>query len=75
MMLQRLADHFGVPIDYFYPSTSTASSSARDWLQQLRKTSLNAAETIATRSDVHFADEDKAVFLENVRNRLGKTQD
>jgi len=69
-MLQRLADHFGVSRDYFYPPDARATVGAREWLRQLRRTSFQGAPTIATHADVDFDEETKARFAENVRHRL-----
>lgn len=69
-MLQRLADHFGVAPDYFYPSAVLPTVGAREWLRQLRHASFDCAPTIATHADVDFTEEAKARFAENVRNRL-----
>jgi transcriptional regulator with XRE-family HTH domain len=73
-VLQRLADHFGVPREYFYPPGRGATAGAREWLRELRQTPFEAAPTIATHADVDFDDETKERFAENVRHRL-ETQD
>ena len=69
-MLQRLADHFGVSRDYFYPPDTRTTVGAREWLRQLRQTSFNGRQTIATHADIDFDEEVKARFAENVRQRL-----
>jgi transcriptional regulator with XRE-family HTH domain len=69
-MLQRLADHFGVPPEYFYPPGRRATTGAREWLRQLRHTTFEAAPTIATHADVQFDEDTKKRFAENVRHRL-----
>src|SRR5262249_55588397 len=66
-MLQRLANHFGVSRDYFYPRDSRATVGAREWLRQLRQTSFHSAPTIATHADIDFDEETKKRFAENVR--------
>jgi transcriptional regulator with XRE-family HTH domain len=73
-MIQRLADHFGVPLDYFYPPNRRTTAGAREWLRELRQTPFDAAPTIATHADVDFDEEAKKRFAENVRHRL-ETQD
>jgi len=74
-MLQRLADHFGVPVEYFYPPGRRSSESARAWLHQLRGTAFEAAPTIATHADVVFDEETKERFAERVRRRLAEAKD
>lgn len=69
-MLQRLADHFGVSRDYFYPPDPRATMGAREWLRQLRDASFHGRPTIATHADIDFDDDTKARFAENVRHRL-----
>lgn len=74
-MLQRLADHFGVPIEYFYPPGKRTTESAREWLRQLRQRSFDATPTVATHSDIDFDDETKEQFAAGVRKRLAKAKD
>jgi len=69
-MLQRLADHFGVSRDYFYPPENRPTVGAREWLRQLRNASFKGRATIATHSDFDFDEETKARFAEHVRHRL-----
>jgi transcriptional regulator with XRE-family HTH domain len=70
LMLQRLADYFGVPREYFYPPDRRVTAGARQWLRQLRHTPFDAAPTIATHADVDFDQATKERFAENVRQRL-----
>ena len=69
-MLQRLAEFFDVPREYFYPPDSRTTVGAREWLRQLRQTSFQGRQTIATHADVDFDEETKTRFAENVRHRL-----
>jgi transcriptional regulator with XRE-family HTH domain len=69
-MLQRLADHFGIAREYFYPPGSRTTEGAREWLRQIRQTPFEAAPTIATHADVDFDEKTKERFAENVRQRL-----
>jgi hypothetical protein len=66
-MLQRLADHFGVPRDYFYPPDTRVTAGAREWLRQVRQMSFDGAPTIATNADVEVDEETKARFAERLK--------
>jgi len=74
LMLQRLADYFGVSVDYFYPPEKKTTQSAREWLRHLRQVSFDAAPTIATHSDIDFDDATKERFAVQVRKELAKTK-
>jgi transcriptional regulator with XRE-family HTH domain len=69
-MLHRLANHFGVPPEYFFPPKREVTAGARDWLRELRSISFKPSPTIAAHSDIHLDEETKQKFAENVRKRL-----
>lgn len=75
-MLRRLSEHFGVSLDYFFPSEPKASRPAREMLRELRGHNFNVAATIATHSSAtDFDEEDKEQFANLLKARLANSED
>lgn len=74
-MLQRLCDHFGVPVDYFFPSEPKATPTARQWLKELRELQFDVRPTIATHSAMDFDENVKAEFAKHLRTKIVGTED
>src|SRR5580698_187233 len=63
-VLKRLADYYGVPLTYFYPSTSSEmvpTDAARQWLDAVRHGSIDK-DAIATHAPPDYPEEAKKRF-------------
>jgi len=70
-VLKKLADYYGVPLTYFYPSASSEmvpSDSARKWLDLVRRTSVDK-NAIATHAPPDYPEEARRRFAEKIRQR------
>jgi transcriptional regulator with XRE-family HTH domain len=70
-VLKKLADHFGVPLTYFYspPTTEMRSTdAARDWLLSLKRPS-SQKNTIATHAPPEYPDDVKRQFAEKIKQK------
>lgn len=59
-VLQKLAEHFKVPVSYFFrtpDSEPKVNPAAREWLQRIRSSRFNAKETVATNATEPVDDE------------------
>ena len=74
-MLQKLCDHFGVSVDYFFPSERKATPTARQWLKELRQLHFDVAPTIATHATADFGEEVKVEFAKHLRSKIVSTED
>jgi putative transcriptional regulator len=73
-MLRRLIEHFGVSLDYFFPTESKASRPAREMLRELRGRNFNVAPTIATHSSMDFEEKDKEQFANLLKAKIAQTE-
>lgn len=70
-VLKKLADHYGVPITYFYPPSTSeprATDSAREWLKFVSQ-NVKVNEEIATHAPAEYPDEIKKQFAEKIREK------
>lgn len=70
-VLKRLADYYGVPLTYFYRSTTAKmvpTDSARQWLDAVRHGSIDS-DAIATHAPADYPEEAKKQFAEKIRLR------
>ena len=74
-MLQKLSDHFGVPVEYFFPRERKASTPAREMLSELRQRTFNVASTIATHAQPNFSEEDKKQFAKYIKAKIANSED
>jgi putative transcriptional regulator len=73
-MLQKLSDHFAVPVDYFFPTERRASATAREWLRDIRQRSFNGVPAIATHAPPNFSEEDKELFANYLKAKIAKSE-
>lgn len=74
-VLQKLAEYYKVPIDYFYKSHSgetKASDSAKAWLRQLREP-IKGKTTIAAQSGVPLDETVREKIAERIRQKYAET--
>jgi transcriptional regulator with XRE-family HTH domain len=74
-MLQKLSNHFGVPVEYFFPRERKVSTTAREMLSELRQRSFNVAPTIATHAPSNFSEEDKKQFARYIKAKIANSED
>lgn len=70
-VLKRLADFYGVPLNYFYAAPSAemkATDTAKAWLHQLKNTAAKEA-TIATYGPPHLSKELKQRIAEAIKQQ------
>lgn len=68
-MVKRLADHYRVPMVYFYASVASemkSSDSAKEWLKSLRE-NTDAKDAIAAHAPLDYPDEIKSKIVEKIR--------
>ena len=76
-MLQKLAECYKVPINYFYKAVATeikASAAAQAWVQQLREHD-EGKDTVATQSNILLDDKDLEKIAERMRQRRAQISD
>lgn len=63
-VLEKLCDHFGVAVDYFFPSPEREITPALEWLRSRRTENFRGAKTVATNvaPDAEVTEEEKAKF-------------
>ena len=69
-VLKRLADYYGVPITYFFPSPASemkSSPAAKAWLQSIHK--AEAQDTIATYAAAEFPEDLKRSVAEAIKQK------
>jgi transcriptional regulator with XRE-family HTH domain len=78
-VVQKLAEYFKVPIDYFYGSSSprtriseTAKAAALEWLDDIRQPA-KGKNTIATQANVQLDEKTKERIAERLRERRAQT--
>jgi transcriptional regulator with XRE-family HTH domain len=74
-MLQRLCDHFGVAVDYFFPAERKSITPAREWLRELRGRSFDGASTIATHSVAALDESTKEQIAKHLKAKLAQSKD
>lgn len=74
-VVQRLADHFKVPVDYFYKSEASrvrtsdaAQAAALAWLEQIRQPA-QGKDTIAAQSNIDLDESTKERIAEKLREK------
>jgi transcriptional regulator with XRE-family HTH domain len=68
-MLKRLADHYGVPLVYFYASVASemkSSDSAKEWLKSVKE-NTDAKDAIAAHAPPDYPDQFKTKITEKIR--------
>jgi transcriptional regulator with XRE-family HTH domain len=76
-VLQKLAECYKVPINYFYKAVATeikASAAAQAWVQQLREHD-EGKDTVATQSNILLDDKDLEKIAERMRQRRAQISD
>jgi transcriptional regulator with XRE-family HTH domain len=71
-VLKRLADYYGVPVSYFYPTPASAMKShdgAKEWLRSFHQRSEVLKDTIATHAPPDYPDSVKRQFAEKIRQK------
>ncbi len=73
-VLQKLAECYKVPINYFYKASCgeiKASDAAHAWVQQLREPA-KGKDTVATQANIQLDDKTKEKIAERMRQRHAK---
>jgi transcriptional regulator with XRE-family HTH domain len=71
-VLQKLAEHFKVPVSYFFRTPDSgpkASTAAREWLQRIRTSQFTVKETVATNANELVDDETKKRIAKALKKR------
>jgi transcriptional regulator with XRE-family HTH domain len=72
-LLAKLAEFFGVPIDYFYDAPQPESTkSAKEWLDSLRG-DLKGRDTIAAHSRDLIGSSDREKIAQKIKNKYDET--
>lgn len=71
-VLERLCDHFGVAVEYFFPPPEREIASAVEWLRSRRTENFRGAETVATNvaPDAVVTEEEKKKFNRIIGEKL-----
>jgi transcriptional regulator with XRE-family HTH domain len=70
-VLKKLADHFGVPISYFYSlptSEMRTSDTAKEWLLSLKQKQVQK-DALATHAPPEYPEDVKRQFAEKIRQK------
>lgn len=73
-MLEKLADYFGIPVSYFFPSEPTKpSQAARGYLMSIRQ-ATPSSRAVPTHSTLDLGEERQQKVLDVIRKKSAETQ-